>query len=116
MTDVEPAPAGIATADFGTGAEVLIDVSAARLPGAIPRAVAQRWSSCPGNATPSRRPTARQEPVRHARYRSPGYRAHEHRARPGLEQVRRGHLISPVLAAISRTHRDACCFPAAAQV
>lgn len=40
MPTLEAAAAGIATADFGAGAVVLMGVSAARLHGAIPRAIA----------------------------------------------------------------------------
>jgi predicted transcriptional regulator of viral defense system len=39
MPALETAAAGIATADFGSGAAVLMGVSAARLHGAIPRAI-----------------------------------------------------------------------------
>jgi predicted transcriptional regulator of viral defense system len=40
MPALEAAAAGIATADFGPGAAILMGVSAARLHGAIPRAIA----------------------------------------------------------------------------
>jgi predicted transcriptional regulator of viral defense system len=40
MPAVEAAAAGIATADFGAGAAILMGVSAARMHGAIPRAIA----------------------------------------------------------------------------
>lgn len=51
MPALEPAAAGIATADFGPRATILMGVSAARLHGAIPRAIGTAVVAVPAQRT-----------------------------------------------------------------